>query len=225
MPASKIDDKKKKSNLLEIRDILKNELNKFSNISTTLKDTSEGLNNIDNKYHEYNREIEESKTHIIKLKRREFFENLFVYIALIFYICCLIYITLKRFPVHKILYLAYYILEFITRVSFLAYNSIKQNLNETLNNKTLEINESFTGIGYNSSNITYMISNATEIVNNTIHNIVEFIALNKTISNSIGNDYNYTDHYNQTGFINSNIANISYNTGGNINYYMNKTEF
>lgn len=124
-PSKNLELKKQKSEIFEIRDILKNELNKFSNISSTLKETSDELNNIDGKYNEYSKEIDESKTHITKLKRREFIENIFIYIAFVFYILCLVYVSLKRFPLHKIIFLVYSLLEMICGW----LNLIGENLN------------------------------------------------------------------------------------------------
>lgn len=171
---SKENDQKKKSNLIEIRDILKNELNKFSSISSTLKDTSEGLNNIDSKYNEYNKEIDESKLHIMKLKRREFFENLFIYIALAFYFCCVIYITLKRFPVHKIIFLFYRIVEYISNLLYAFTSSV---VNCFKANKLAEMNKT---IFNKTDTLDYFTEIARKFVNDTINST---IAINETVKN------------------------------------------
>ena len=206
MNSSNKDDNKKKSNLLEIRDILKNELNKFSNISTTLKDTSEGLNNIDSKYIEYGREINESKTHIIKLKRREFFENLFIYIALIFYTSCVIYITLKRFPVHRIILVIYNICEYILCFSSELYMRISLNISGFSANLTNLNNEN-----YNRSVLTEDLKNNFIVGNQTINKIIEVIVENVTgsiIKPSLGK-----------------FADVKLNNSFYFNVINNKTEF
>jgi len=178
---SNVNEQKKKSNLIEIRDILKNELNKFSNISSTLKDTSDGLNNIDTKYNDYNKEIDESKSHIIKLKKREFFENLFIYIALAFYIICIIYITLKRFPIHRIIFFIYNILEYISNIFFSFTIKIADSLNS---NKLVNSNLN----GFNNSEI---IQNLTESFQNFVYKTYNYTGLNNEtleIIHTIGNN-------------------------------------
>ena len=92
------DDKVQKSKMLEIRDILKNQVQIYSNLHTTLNDTSKGFDRIDDAYTTYGSEITVSSNHISKLKKREFFENLFIYIGFVFFFLCVTYILLKRFP-------------------------------------------------------------------------------------------------------------------------------
>ena len=105
-----------KGKIIEIRDVLKNEFQRFASISTVLKDTSDQFNKIDDTYTSYGSEMDTAKLHINKLKRREFFENLFIYIGLCFFFLCVIYVMLKRFPLHRIIY-------FMVDILHLAYSS------------------------------------------------------------------------------------------------------
>ena len=74
-----------KSNLIEIRDILKNEMDKFKAINNEIVLNQNDFGKIGNNYNKYSNEIDKSKEHINKLKRREFYENLFVYIGFYFF--------------------------------------------------------------------------------------------------------------------------------------------
>jgi hypothetical protein len=156
---------KGKAGMVEIRDVLKNEFQRFAGINTVLKDTSDGLNKIDNTYTHYSSEMDTAKTHILKLKRREFFENMFIYIGLIFFFVCVAYVWLKRFPLHKIVYLVYYLLSgivntgisIITSVFGSRGNSSTLNLNSTISELINHVNssmESFSDLsGMNSTYI------------------------------------------------------------------------
>ena len=53
-------------------------------------------------YEKYDVSVDESRNHITKLKKREFYENLFVWIGFFFFMLCVIYVWLRRFPIHKI---------------------------------------------------------------------------------------------------------------------------
>lgn len=98
--------KENKSNLIEIRDILKNEMDKFKTINTEIIDNQHDFGKIGNNYTKYSSEIDKSREHINKLKRREFYENLFVYIGFYFFFACVAFVMLKRFPIHKIILFA-----------------------------------------------------------------------------------------------------------------------
>ena len=69
---------KKKNTLLEIRDILKGELDKFTAINNEIIDNQNDFRKINENYEKYNNSIDESRNHIKKIKKREFYENLFV---------------------------------------------------------------------------------------------------------------------------------------------------
>jgi hypothetical protein len=116
--------KEKSAGLVEIRDILKKELNKFSNVQSTLQTTSDGFNKVDTNYSKYESEIDESKKHINELKRKEFYENLFVYIGFGFFMFCVAWVLLKRFPLHQIIFFIYSGIEYIMGIIISLYNNI-----------------------------------------------------------------------------------------------------
>lgn len=135
-----------KGKIIEIRDVLKNEFQRFATISTVLKDTSDQFNKIDDTYTSYGSEMDTAKLHINKLKRREFFENLFIYIGLCFFFMCVIYVMLKRFPLHRIIYLIVDILQLVYSsgeyvVKNIIIEKLQKNHNMTLNsNNTINPN-------------------------------------------------------------------------------------
>ena len=126
------DDKIQKSKMLEIRDILKNQVQIYSNLHTTLNDTSKSFDKIDDAYTTYGSEIIVSSSHISKLKKREFFENLFIYIGFVFFFLCVAYILLKRFPIHHMIYLCYNMLEYIFGTLNLLFTNINYQLTEII---------------------------------------------------------------------------------------------
>ena len=80
---------KKKSSLIEIRDILKGELDKFTAINSEVINNQNDFEKIHENYEKYDVSIDESRNHITKLKKREFYENLFVWIGFFFfYVMC-----------------------------------------------------------------------------------------------------------------------------------------
>ena len=93
--------KEKNSNLVEIRDILKEEMDKFNAINDEIIDNQNDFEKIADNYNKYNALIDKGREHITDLKKQEFFENLFIYIGYYFFFCCVLYVLLKRFPVHK----------------------------------------------------------------------------------------------------------------------------
>lgn len=138
---------KGKAGMVEIRDVLKNEFQRFAGINSVLKDTSDGLNKIDNTYTHYSSEMDTAKTHILKLKRREFFENMFIYIGLIFFIICVAYVWLKRFPLHKIVYLVYYIFSSIVYTGL----SVVTSVFGYGGNSTINVNSTLTDLIYQAN--------------------------------------------------------------------------
>ena len=96
----------RRSNLVEIRDLLKGEMDKFKAINSEIYDNQSDFSKISDNYSKYSNEIDKSKNHITELKKREFFENLFVYIGFYFFFACVAFVLLKRFPVHKIIFFA-----------------------------------------------------------------------------------------------------------------------
>jgi hypothetical protein len=124
---------KKKSTLIEIRDILKGELDKFIAINNEIIDNQNDFKNINENYEKYNNSIDEGRDHITKLKKREFYENLFVWIGFCIFMLCVTYILLRRFPIHKIFIYIYKlgkkIVNFFIRL-FILSSSDKKNLNK-----------------------------------------------------------------------------------------------
>ena len=123
---------KKKSTLIEIRDILKGELDKFTAINNEIIDNQNDFRNINENYEKYNNSIDESRNHITQLKKREFYENLFVWIGFTIFMLCVTFILLRRFPLHKIFIyifkLGKKIVYFFIRIFKLPSN--KKNLNK-----------------------------------------------------------------------------------------------
>ena len=110
--------KEKNSSLVEIRDILKEEMDKFTAINNEIIDNQSDFEKITDNYNKYDNLIDKSRSHITDLKKQEFLENLFVYIGYYFFFCCVIYVLLKRFPIHKIFMFFVKILFKIVRVFF-----------------------------------------------------------------------------------------------------------
>ena len=94
---------KKNSSLIEIRDILKEEMDKFTSINNEIIDNQNDFEKITENYNKYDNLIDKGKSHITDLNRQEIIENLFIYIGYYFFFCCVIYVLLKRFPIHKII--------------------------------------------------------------------------------------------------------------------------
>ena len=110
--------KEKNSSLIEIRDILKEEMDKFTAINNEIIDNQSDFEKITDNYSKYDNLIDKSRSHITDLKKQEFIENLFVYIGYYFFFCCVIYVLLKRFPIHKIFMFFVKLLFKIVRVFF-----------------------------------------------------------------------------------------------------------
>ena len=110
--------KDKNSSLIEIRDILKEEMDKFTAIHDEIIDNQNDFEKIADNYNKYNTLIDKGKTHINDLRKQEFYENLFIYIGYYFFFCCVIYVLLKRFPVHKIFIFSIKLLYKIIRIFF-----------------------------------------------------------------------------------------------------------
>jgi hypothetical protein len=158
--------KEKSADLVEIRDILKKELKKFTNVQSTLQQTTDGFNKVDTNYSKYESEIDESKKHINELRKKEFYENLYVYIGFGFFLCCVSWILLKRFPLHRIIFIAYNFLEYLIGLAISAYNITIAYLNKETSN---------THVGYNTTSLAN-----TVLQNNTIRNITIKITQNIT---------------------------------------------
>lgn len=93
-----------KSNLIEIRDLLKLEMDKFTAINNEMIDNKSDFQKIGSNYNKYSQEVDKGRDHITQLKKREFFENMFVYIGFFFFYGCVAIVILRRFPLHKIIF-------------------------------------------------------------------------------------------------------------------------
>ena len=93
-----------KNNLVEIRDLLKNEMEKFNAINNEVVENQHDFDKINKNYNLYNEKINKGKKNIDLLKKQEFYENLFVYVGFYFFFFCVGIIFLRRFPLHKIIF-------------------------------------------------------------------------------------------------------------------------
>ena len=135
--------KKKNSSLVEIRDILKEEMDKFTAINDEIIDNQNDFEKINDNYNQYNNLIDKGHTHISDLNKQEFYENLFVYIGFYFFFGCVIYVLLKRFPIHKIIMFAFKLLYKIISIFF---PNKKGNIVDNNNNILNATNSSFDNI-------------------------------------------------------------------------------
>ena len=126
--------KEKNSSLIEIRDILKEEMDKFTAINNEIIDNQNDFEKITDNYNKYNTLIDKGKSHITDLKKQEFLENLFIYIGYYFFFGCVIYVLLKRFPIHKIIGFIFRIIKRIIML-FLG-NKDGKNIESTVGNFT-----------------------------------------------------------------------------------------
>ena len=108
--------KNKNSSLIEIRDILKEEMDRFNLINNEIVDNQNDFEKISENYSKYSNKIDKSNSHITDLKKQEFLENLFIYIGFYFFFGCVIYVLLKRFPIHKIVFFTLKILKKIVMI-------------------------------------------------------------------------------------------------------------
>ena len=117
----------------EIKDILEEQMTQFEAINNEIIDNQNDFRNINENYEKYNNSIDEGRDHITKLKKREFYENLFVWIGFCIFMLCVTYILLRRFPIHKIFIYIYKlgkkIVNFFIRL-FILSSSDKKNLNK-----------------------------------------------------------------------------------------------
>ncbi|MCQ2818209.1 MAG: hypothetical protein MJ252_13160 [archaeon] len=139
-------DQNGKTNLIEIRDLLKLEMDKFTSINSEMIDNKSDFEKIGKNYEEYSGKIDKGRDHITQLKRREFFENLFVYIGFFFFYGCVAIIILRRFPIHKIIF--FFISLFkktLLKITGLIPNQKDLNITFEQNNKNGNINMNLGG--------------------------------------------------------------------------------
>ena len=104
-------------------------MDKFKTINTEIIDNQHDFGKIGNNYTKYSSEIDKSREHINKLKRREFYENLFVYIGFYFFFVCVAIVLLRRFPLHKIIFGIVRLTRYITTKT---YSIINRTRNTTV---------------------------------------------------------------------------------------------
>lgn len=178
MPSKGDDENEKKTaGMVEIRDLLKSEIDNFSNANTVLNDVSKKFNKIGLAYDKYDETISEADKKIQKLKKQEFYENLFIYIGFYFYLSCVGYVLLKRFPIHKIIFGFVSLIEII--ISFIL------NFKSNYLNNTQDNYDNYTFIESIRTNGTYILNNLTKQIVNDNYN-------NSSINNYINNTINKT---------------------------------
>jgi hypothetical protein len=177
--------KEKSADLIEIRDMLNKEVGKFQNVGKVLNQTSEGFNKVDQNYSKYENEIDESKKHINELRKKEFYENLFVYIGFGFFFCCVAWVILKRFPIHQIVFFIYSCLEYVFGILVAS----TQKIVELFSSKNVA---NMTNVVNPVVNRTDVIGNRTNVVGNRTNVVGERtnVVTNKTKGLNIGNRTN-----------------------------------
>ncbi len=119
---------KKNSSLIEIRDILKEEMDKFNVINDEMVDNQSDFQKINDNYNQYDTLINKGHTHISDLTRQEYIENLFIYIGFYFFLGCVFYVLHKRFPILKIIT---FLLKLIYKIIFFFIPN-KKDINSSL---------------------------------------------------------------------------------------------
>ena len=153
--------RKKNSSLLEIRDMLKEEMDKFEAINDELIDNQNDFEKINENYNQYNDLIDKGHSHITDLEKQEFYENLLVYISFYFFFGCVIYVLSQRFPIHRIIL---FCLKQIYKIIVLIFpskkgtvSSVDNIMNETVTNNTnITLTDNETDINYCLNNHTYL---------------------------------------------------------------------
>ena len=134
---------KKNSSLIEIRDILKEEMDKFNVINDEMVDNQSDFQKINDNYNQYDTLINKGHTHISDLTRQEYIENLFIYIGFYFFLCCVFYVLHKRFPILKIIT---FLLKLIYKTIFF-FIPHKKNINSSLSKEFINgTNSNFTDL-------------------------------------------------------------------------------
>ena len=169
--------KEKNSSLMEIRDILKEEMDKFNAINDEIIDNQHDFQKINDNYNKYNNLIDKGHSHVSDLRKQEFYENLFVYIGFYFFFFCVAIVLLRRFPVHKIIFFAFKMLHKFIMMFFPNKKGTVANIeNDPFLNKT---NDTFfnqtNDFIFNKTNETILNKTSDYILNKT-----EYSFLNKT---------------------------------------------
>ena len=134
---------KKNSSLIEIRDILKEEMDKFNVINDEMVDNQSDFQKINDNYNQYDTLINKGHTHISDLTRQEYIENLFIYIGFYFFFGCVFYVLHKRFPILKIIT---FLLKLIYKTIFF-FIPHKKDINSSLSKEFINgTNSNFTDL-------------------------------------------------------------------------------
>ena len=210
---------KNNSNLVEIRDLLKEEMDKFNAINDEIIENQNDFQKISDNYNQYNNLINEGGHHVNDLTKQEYYENMFLYFGFYFFFGCVIYVVSKRIPIHKIMMLA---LKLIYKFIMIFFPHKKEDTSiseKNINNISFinETNETFIGYidGINRTNISF--------VNGTNETIRYFNnSLNETITNANNNISKFNNSLDNSSINNTIIHNDTINTiNNNINININ----
>ena len=89
--------------LKEIRDVLKEEMNKLKTINKEINAIRNNYQQIIKNCNDYNNLINKGKNHANEITKQEYYENLFLYFGFFFFFGCVIYVISKRIPINKII--------------------------------------------------------------------------------------------------------------------------
>ena len=106
--------------IVEIRDMLKEMLDKFEEINDETVEQQNNIEKIEENYVQYNNLIKKGGDIVNDIANREYYETLFVYFGIFFFFGCVIFVLLKRIPIHKIIVHAF---ELISKITNLNKNS------------------------------------------------------------------------------------------------------
>ena len=232
---------KNNSNLVEIRDLLKEEMDKFNAINDEIIENQNDFQKISDNYNQYNNLINEGGHHVNDLTKQEYYENMFLYFGFYFFFGCVIYVVSKRIPIHKILMLA---LKLIYKIIMIFFPHKKENTSiseKNINNISFinETNETYIGYidGINKTNISFVnvtnetikyfnnslnetntnVNNNISKFNNSLHNsnINNTIINNDTFNNNINNNITINNNVNDTNILNKNNSSFEINEDKN----------
>ena len=132
--------KNKNSSLMEIRDLLKEEMDKFTAINNEISDNQSDFEKISYNYTKSNNLMDKAKSHINDLKNQEYWENMFIKFGQIFFTACVLYVISKRIPIHKLIILIFKFLYKMIKFIFLGKDDGISSSVGNFNNTTLANN-------------------------------------------------------------------------------------
>ena len=89
--------------MIEILDMLKIESDELDKINDKITEQENDFQKIENNYIYYNNLIEKGNNTTNNITNREYYETLILYFGFYFFFGCVIYVLLKRIPIHKII--------------------------------------------------------------------------------------------------------------------------